>query len=87
MLVQVRGVIQSKLKSAYNLSNIEEKKNQRTVVAQSAKRQSYTRLQRSSSEFDPVIPHSLLRGGRNNGCEGKFSIINKISECEASLPK
>jgi hypothetical protein len=39
------------------------------VVAQSAKHQNYTRLQRSSSRFDafdPGIPHSLLRGDRNN---------------------
>jgi hypothetical protein len=36
------------------------------VVAQSAKRQSYTRLQRSSFGFDPGIPYSFLRGGRNN---------------------
>jgi hypothetical protein len=27
---------------------------------------STSRLQRSSSGFDPGIPHSLLRGGRNN---------------------
>jgi hypothetical protein len=38
------------------------------VVAQSARRQSYTRLQRSSSGFDHGIPHSLLRGGRNYDC-------------------
>jgi hypothetical protein len=28
----------------------------------------YTRLQRSSSGFDPGFLHSLLRGGRNYGC-------------------
>jgi hypothetical protein len=44
------------------------------VVAQSAKRQSYTRLQRSSSGFDPGIPHSLLRGGRNNDCVLKTNL-------------
>jgi hypothetical protein len=38
------------------------------VVTQLAKRQSYTRLQRNSSRFDPGIPHRLLRGVRNNGC-------------------
>jgi hypothetical protein len=43
------------------------------VVAQLAKRQSYTRLQRSSSGFDPGIPYSLLRGGRNNGCVLKIN--------------
>jgi hypothetical protein len=52
------------------------------VVAQLAKCQSYTRLQRSSSEFDPGIPHSLLRGQKKWLCT-----INKISGCEASIPE
>jgi hypothetical protein len=44
------------------------------VVAQLAKATGWTRLQDSSSRFDPSFLHSVLRGGRNNDCVLKSNI-------------